>query len=538
MVDDRQENIFSLKSLLEDLNVEIHSALSGSEALELMVNNDYALAIVDVQMPEMDGFELAELMRGAEKTRDVPLMFVTAAAKTPNFQFRGYELGAVDFLLKPIDTTILKCKVQVFIELAEKRMLLKQKVRELELAKKAAEAAKESAERANRLKSAFLANMSHEIRTPLGALMGFTELLKLSDNEQDRATYAEVIIRNGKALVQLIDEILDLSKVEAGHLETEMASVSAKDLTREIFHLLEPSASKKNLKLYLQMSSGVPDRIGTDPMRLRQILVNIIGNAIKFTVTGSITVDVSYDKNGVKPAVVFEVRDTGIGIPADKSQKLFLPFSQIDPSVSRRFGGTGLGLALSKKLSVLLGGDVELVSSTPDVGSVFRVRIEDRFSDLKLQLATDKEVPGPSRSLKRQENAILEGVRVLVVDDSPDNRFLVQMYLKKVGAKVDFAVDGQDGSQKALNGNFDMILMDIQMPICDGLQATKILRSQGYRRPIVALTANAMSEERGRCLEAGCNEYLSKPIDREKLISTIDRFVHREEKELSQNISL
>ena len=526
LVDDRRENIFSLKSLLADLNIQMHSAQSGAEALNLMVDNEFALAILDVQMPEMDGFELAELMRGAEKTREIPIIFVTAASVNSGFQFRGYECGAVDFLNKPIDPLVLKCKVQVFIELAEQRRLLKMQVRELEQAKKAAEIARENAEKANQLKSTFLANMSHEIRTPLGALMGFAELLKLSDKAEDRSAYTDVIIRNGKALVQLIDEILDLSKVESGHLETEILSFSPRDLIEEIVALLKPVAEKKNLQFKLQVDSNVPERIGSDPLRFRQIMTNLIGNAIKFTQTGFVSVTVGYRQkpSAVRSMLTMDVEDSGIGISSENKARLFQPFSQGDQSVSRRFGGTGLGLVLSKKLAKLLGGDVDLIKSEPDLGSTFRVTFEDRFDELKIKTVTQKPVKAISRNLKRSDNPLVGG-RILVVDDSQDNQFLAQMFLTRAGAEVEFANNGKEGVERALTGSFSVVLMDIQMPICDGLQATKILRSKGYKGPIIALTANAMREEKERCLEAGCDEYLSKPIDKVLLTNTVEKFL-------------
>lgn len=539
IVDDRRENIFSLKSLLSDVNVQIYSAQSGMEALALMVDHEFALSILDVQMPEMDGFELAELMRGAEKTKDIPIIFVTAASVNSGFQFRGYELGAVDFLNKPIDPMVLKCKVNVFIELAEQRRLLKRQVTELESAKKAAEVAKENAEKANQLKSTFLANMSHEIRTPLGALMGFAELLKLSDKAEDRAAYTDVIIRNGKALVQLIDEILDLSKVESGHLETEILSFSARDLLADIMNLLKPVAEKKNLQFQMRIDENLPERVGSDPLRFRQVMTNLIGNAIKFTQTGFVSVSVQYQEKSPtsKPILQIDVEDSGIGISQENRARLFQPFSQGDQSVSRRFGGTGLGLVLSKKLANLLGGDVELVKSEADLGSIFRVSFEDRFGDLKIKSVTTEAKASSGRHLTRAESP-LKGGRILVVDDSPDNQYLAQMFLTKAGAEVEFANNGKEGVQRALEGDYNVVLMDIQMPICDGLQATKILRSKGYSGPIIALTANAMREERERCIVAGCDEYLSKPIDKVMLTNTVEKYLKAKKDKATSNKGL
>ena len=261
LVDDRKENLFALGSLLEDFDTEIFKAESGGKALDLMVDHDFALAILDVQMPDMDGFELAELMRGADKTKAVPIIFITAAAKTSGFAFRGYETGAVDFLYKPVDPLILKSKVRVFIELDQQKRQLKLQMTQLK-------AAKEAAETANQLKSAFLANMSHEIRTPLGALIGFAELLEdPSLKASDKSEYVKIIGRSGKALVRLIDDILDLSKVEAGHMEIENIRFSPLTLVQEVVELLGKSANRQRhqpgVKFRAQYSVEFP--FGSDP---------------------------------------------------------------------------------------------------------------------------------------------------------------------------------------------------------------------------------------------------------------------------------
>lgn len=521
LVDDRKENLFSLTSLLQELPVQIFSATSGSSALELMIDHDFALAILDVQMPEMNGFELAELMRGAEKTKSIPIIFVTAATAAEGFEFRGYESGGVDFLTKPIDSMILRSKVGIFIELAEQKALLRSKLRELEEAKKAADDARESAENANRLKSTFLANMSHEIRTPLGALMGFAELLGAKGiTEEMRASYAETIIRNGRNLVQLINEILDLSKVEAGHLEVDITPICGRELIKDVISLMGPVAQKKGLLLKWSGDEHLPDKIATDPLRLRQILTNIIGNAIKFTPEGEVSVQVDYHPrlHGEPAEISFLVRDTGIGMGPDKTTRLFQPFTQADASIARQFGGTGLGLALSKKLASLLGGDVRLVRSELGKGTSFRITV----ADVPVTKTDAKPAPAePSADITAIPQDALASRSILVVDDSEDNRILVQMFLKGVGATVEFAENGREGMEKALAGEFDAVLMDIQMPVVDGLEATKQLRKKGYKKPIIAFTANAMREERERCREAGCEDYLSKPIDRNVLIRTL-----------------
>lgn len=516
LVDDRKENLFSLGSLLEDLDVEIFKAQSGSDALELMVDHDFALALLDVQMPDMDGFELAELMRGAERTKSVPIIFITAASKTSGFAFRGYESGAVDFLYKPVDPIFLKSKVRVFIELGAQRRQLKEQMELLT-------AAKESAETANRLKSAFLANMSHEIRTPLGALIGFTELLEDNNvSNQEKNDYVKIIGRSGKALVRLIDDILDLSKVEAGHLELEAIRFSPAALTQEVFDLLGKLATQKGLQLHLKSNLKPNMTIVSDPTRLRQVLVNIIGNAIKFTEKGSVTVtlDQTLEKSPDASFITFSVEDTGIGLSNEQAHRLFQPFMQADNSMTRRFGGTGLGLVLSRRLASLMGGDVKLVRSEANKGSNFLISIKAKLAEDNQNSEAPRHLAG-SESSSNQQMPSLEGIKVLLVEDSPDNQLLIKRFLVKQGADVSFANNGEEGVDKALASDYDVVLMDIQMPILDGYAAATKLRKKNYLGPIIAITAHATEEERNRCLSAGCTDYLAKPIDRTQLYQKV-----------------
>lgn len=521
LVDDRPENLYSLNSLLSDLHIDIISARSGHEALHLLVEHDIALALLDVQMPEMDGFELAGLMRGVEKTKDVPIIFLTAAAHRTNFEFKGYETGAVDFLFKPLDPHVLRTKVGVFVQLAKQKQLLATKLAELEVARQEAEVARINAERADRLKSSFLANMSHEIRTPLGALMGFAELLQRQDLDAEaRAPYLEIILKNSRNLLALINEILDLSKVESGHLDIERLALPVRETLDEMLLLLNPLIQKNEIKVDLRIQPEVPGHIETDPLRFRQILTNVVGNAVKFSPRGRVQIDVSYKPLSEKNVheLQIQITDTGIGMSPEHVRSLFQPFSQGDAGVTRKFGGTGLGLALARKLTQHLGGDIELQRSEIGKGSSFMIRLEDRPSLRQTQL----QKPRPSEN--GDENQItLQGLRILVVDDSEDNQLLIKTVLEMSGAIVQLADDGLQGIDEALKNEFDLILMDYQLPGCDGLEATRILRGRGLRVPIVALTANAMKDEKEKALSAGCDDYHSKPIHWDILKRMIQR---------------
>lgn len=391
-------------------------------------------------------------------------------------------------------------------------------------------AAKDAAEAANRAKSEFLANMSHEIRTPMTAILGFTDVLLENLETPDDVEAARTVQENGEYLLDLINDVLDLSKIESGKLDIEHIAASPHQIISEVVSLMRVRANAKGLPLSANFDGPIPEFIHTDPTRLRQILINIVGNAIKFTEMGSVQIATRLLKSsGQVNKLQFEVIDTGIGIPEDKIAEIFKPFSQADGSTTRKFGGTGLGLSISKRLVELLGGDFS-VSSTLGKGSTFSVTISSgRLDDVRLIHDASEAVS------KRADEKLVDGMepslsnrRILLVEDGPDNQRLIGFVLKKAGADVAFADNGQIACEVAtdadLQGNpFDVILMDMQMPVLDGYEATRRLREQGYTRPIIALTAHAMATDRQKCLNVGCNDYATKPIDRMRLISLISR---------------
>jgi signal transduction histidine kinase/ActR/RegA family two-component response regulator len=364
-------------------------------------------------------------------------------------------------------------------------------------------ASKIEAENANQAKSTFLANMSHEIRTPLGAILGYADLLKDSQSNVERTNFIKVINRQGKVLSSLIDDILDLSKIEAGHLDIEHIDFRLLDLVQESMETFSKAAKAKGILLTAEVDPETPLTITSDPTRLGQILTNILGNAIKFTKAGFIKVSVKR----VGSKISFRIADSGIGMSVDEAATLFKPFSQVDPSMTRKYGGTGLGLILSRQLASALGGNVVLLQSAK--GSTFEVTIE-------------AQEPTNILIEKEKLSAIFDShIKVLLVEDSLDNQDYIKRLLERKGITVAVANDGKEGVEMVHTGEYDIVLMDVQMPILNGYQATRVLRSEGYTKAIVALTAHALPEDRKKSKEAGCDGHLTKPVDQALLFNMI-----------------
>ena len=369
--------------------------------------------------------------------------------------------------------------------------------------------AREAALAANHHKSLFLANMSHEIRTPLTATIGFAEtLLDKGQSQAEKDESIRTIIRNGRHLLGLINDILDLSKIESNKLTLETIEVSPLSMVSEVESLMGSLAREKGLTFEIDVEFPLPSQVRTDPTRLKQILLNLLSNAIKFTAKGAIRVSCRYNK--LTDQLHLDIRDTGIGMTPEELAKMFQAFTQADASTTRKYGGTGLGLNISKRLAQLLGGDLT-VESSKGVGTCFHLDIAAN----KPANAIDVSAWDATNRHDAKEAATAVPVlcgHVLVAEDSPDIQRLVSMYVRKTGAEVTLAENGQVAIEHALSGDFDLILMDMQMPVMDGVDATTWLRKTGYDKPIIALTANAMQEDRDRYGAAGINGFLPKPI--------------------------
>jgi signal transduction histidine kinase len=532
LVDDKPENLQALTALINSPKLHILTAQSGEEALSLLIDHKFAVALIDVQMPGMSGFELARLIRGRRNFRDLPIIFVTAGEHNQKEVFEGYEKGAVDFLHKPLDPHVVRSKINVFVELDLSRKTLRKRL--AELAK-----LKEEAEQANRFKSRFLANVSHEIRTPLSAIIGLTELANNQQIEElERSQYLQTIIENGHHLQTLINDILDLSKIESGNLRIEKTQTQVDKVLAEVENIFISKARSKNIGLTVQQASSLPQLITTDPVKLKQILVNIVGNAVKFTESGMVEIHAglaTIRESPQTPQLEIRVKDSGCGIPDDMLEKIFHPFQQGDSSNSRNYGGTGLGLSISRSLCRVLGGDLISRNRDDRNGAEFIIRIDPHPYSQEDCPATEPppatDTPDAITASAQQEfaqggNGLTEK-KILVIEDSKHIRRFVQRALELDGATVDAVEDAPSGIQNCENQPYDLILVDIQMPGMDGFQAVRQLRCMDVSCPILAFTAHAMNEERDRCLREGFDDHIGKPIEYERLLEVVRHYTSR-----------
>jgi PAS domain S-box-containing protein len=420
-------------------------------------------------------------------------------------------------------------------------------ITENKFATEAIRTARDAANAATRSKSEFLANMSHEIRTPMTGILGYADLLAEEWDRglspRNRLDYINTIKRNGEHLLAIINDILDLSKIEAGKMTVESVDTSPDQIIHDVLSLMHVKAQAKALTLETIHQTAVPLRIRSDPLRLRQILLNLVGNAIKFTEAGGVTIRTSLDTlTPGGPFLCFQVSDTGIGMTAGQTQSLFGAFEQGDASTTRKFGGTGLGLTISKRLAQMLGGDIA-VASEAGVGSVFTLTLTTGPLDGVPLMPAGKNSyiirDRSPQSAPASDAPVLNGSRILMVEDGPDNRRLVSFHLRRAGAEVVVAENGELAISALAQGGLldaplldplpvDLILMDMQMPKMDGYTATRVLRSKGLMIPVIALTAHAMAGDAEKCLDAGCDGYLTKPIDREKLTSLCAMWIARD----------
>src|SRR5215510_3188775 len=562
LVDDLEENLLALEALLGREGLELLRARSGPEALELLLVHDFALALLDVQMPGMNGFELAELMRGAERTRRVPIIFLTAAATDEQRCFRGYEAGAVDFLIKPIAPHVLRSKAEVFFELYRQRQQvacqrdeLRRIAEERERLLAREKQAREQAEAATRAKDEFLAVISHELRSPLNAILGYNRMLrgKLKDSELLNRT-CDVIERNARLQLQLIEDLLDTARVISGKLRLEMRLMDIASVVNDALDVVRPTAEAKGVQLRIaeegdtmgeesairNPQSAIEESavVLGDATRLQQVVWNLLSNAIKFTPKGG-RVELGVGRD----AELFHIfiSDTGKGIEPEFLPHVFDRFYQADGSSTRRHGGLGLGLSLVKSLVELHGGEVKAESEGKGRGSTFTVMLPLAINSgmdaverpALASFAGDASGVMTEDSISLPDGVTIEGVRVLAVDDQEEARVTLSNFLGKCGAVVTTASSAAEAlaflSDHLGGERPDVLVCDIAMPGEDGYSALRRVRALEHERgvapqqqiPAIALTAMARSEDRLQALNAGFKMHVSKPVEPAELVMVI-----------------
>jgi signal transduction histidine kinase/CheY-like chemotaxis protein/HPt (histidine-containing phosphotransfer) domain-containing protein len=478
------------------------------------------------------------LVRRLQRVISGPILNLTAVARSVSTakdyglrvgttQHESDELGVLIGCFDEMLSEIQKRDAQLTLHREHLEEEVSERTVELKATNKMLEAARIKAEESSAAKSAFLANMSHEIRTPMTAILGYADLMLAPiQTMSDRINCLQVVRRNARHLMDLINDILDISKIEAEKMTVERIPHDIAQTAVEVVSMLRPRAVAKQLALRVEFVGPIPTRVRTDPLRLKQVLVNLLGNAIKFTEQGEVCLKISVESRQAASHIQFDVCDTGIGMTSEQMGRLFQAFVQADDSMTRRYGGTGLGLVISKRLAQYMGGDLG-VKSEIGKGSVFSLWFDGgslEGVDLRRDL-TEATLNVETESVP-SEQITLRG-RILLAEDGIDNQHLLTMYLTMAGAEVVVAPNGRDACEKMKNERFDIILMDMQMPEMDGYTATSELRKQGFRLPIIALTAHAMSGDRARCLAAGCTDYLTKPIDRELLLRTTASYLQK-----------
>lgn len=509
----REALLFLLKLYFEHIDI----AFDGAEGLKKyqlfydLNNHYYDIVITDIYMPKLDGIQMIEALLHMNKEQQ----FVVVSADNKSQDLIALiNLGISNFLLKPISTTMFKTTMERVVNFVMNQREIQKQYEEIKVMNEALLVAKKEAEEASQSKSEFLANMSHEIRTPLNAIGGFISLLKQEEHDPKKKRYIDIIEESSETLLQIINDVLDISKIENGKLEIEHVDFDPYHDLIMVTELFQAKALEKDIDLYVKYNDNMPRRLKGDVLRIKQVLSNLLSNAIKFTPHHSKVKCIIWYKDGYLYA---KVKDYGIGIAKEKQESIFNAFVQANSSTVREYGGTGLGLSISYHLSTLLGGDLKL-KSEEGVGSTFT--FSSKVQESVIAKSDDQE----------KNIVFIEGKKILLVEDNQANQLFMSILIKNLGIEYALASDGVEAVEMAKEHHYDLILMDENMPRLNGIGATKAIREHeadsGRRNvPIISLTANAIKGDRERFLAAGMNDYISKPVDQKKLLQKISRFL-------------
>ncbi|PYE23497.1 phospho-acceptor domain-containing protein [Rhizobium sp. PP-CC-3A-592] len=514
LVDDLEENLLSLEALLRRDGLTLLKARSGDQALELLLQHDVALALIDVQMPGLDGFELAELMRGNERTRRVPIIFVTAGSTDGQRRFRGYEAGAVDFIQKPIETDILRSKADVFFELYRQRQQIAEQRDELE-------AQAQALREADRRKDEFLATLAHELRNPLAPLRHGLDVLRRNPTGEAAEGIREMMDRQMVHLVRLIDDLLDVSRVSQGKIGLRKERIAVETIIRSAIEASRPLIDASGHRLTVDLP-GEPLWLDADPTRMAQVVANLLNNAAKYTPAGG---EIGIAVGALGGSAVIDVSDNGIGIPETLQSDVFQLFAQVDGHLERAQGGLGIGLALVRQLVVLHGGTVEVTSAGTGKGSLFTVRLplgqvpdDVAAPAIFVEPTTDEPQHGATQTPR--------SLKVLIVDDNVIVADALGWMLEEIGHQCEAIHDGREALDVATRFRPDVILLDIGLPGMDGYEVCRAFRNQDQFKAttIIAQTGWGQDKDKAKALEAGFTHHLTKPVlidDLEHLLKTV-----------------
>ena len=560
LVDDEARNLDVLESILGQLDYRLVRAQTADEALMALLAGEFAAIVLDIRMPGISGIELAQLIKERKRTRDIPILFLTAHMSDERDVLLGYDVGAVDYLTKPVNPEILRSKIAVFVDLFRKtralaaaNVALENEVLERQRAEEALRqanedlearvqertadltrafeekrqlleserAARSEAERASRLKDEFLAIVSHELRTPLNAILGWAHILTQSRVERPEilAQGLDTIVRNARAQANLIEDLLDMSRIVSGKIRLNLRVVELSEIVTAAVETITPAAQAKGIQVHFAFDES-DRKVHGDSERLQQIVLNLLSNAVKFTPDGG-RIEVSVEAGDAWAEVA--VRDTGEGIRPDFLPNVFAPFSQADSSTTRRHGGLGLGLAVVSHLVELHGGTVRAESPGSGLGSTFAFRIPGRIDGEAPEEKGDGDVDSTGAGLSLSPDG-LSGLRLLVVEDEPDTRDALTRFLQHYGAAVTAVASAGEALEQLDAGSFDVLVSDIGMPGMDGYDLIRELRrreTDGRCLPAVAVTAFSREEDRQRVLEEGYQEHVSKPVNTTRLIGVL-----------------